>query len=360
MHVLFLCETYAPAPGGLAVAAQRISSNLAPHCASLRRLCLDRQLSPGQARWDEQHQITRLGVFPDEDETLQLVEQYLVHLPEVDLIHCFYGGPLAAAGVAAARRRGLPSLVSLRGNDLDRGFYRPKSSALLRFTLEKASRISCVSREQVTKLKVWFDRSDGCFIPNSVDCDRFYPESSSRRQTPVVACVAEMRWKKGLSVVLEVAAQAPWQTWLVGGLRGAEKAAWKEWRRHHPQADLKVLDYNGDRDWLRGLYSQADLIWLPALWEGMPNALLEAMACARPVLAHAVGGVSDLLGPERGWLLRLDEVDQTHRTIQDILSLSPEQRERVGQSARNWVRQHHQPEQETRAYLELYANSPRI
>ena len=348
-HVLFVCETYPPDPGGLAQAGRRISQALQPHCASLRRLCLDKQLAPATARWDEEEGMVRLGPLPDEDETLQLVEQYVAHLQPLDLVHAFYGGPLAAAAVAGARRAGKPSLVSLRGNDLDRGLYRSKSSALLQWMVQKSTALSCVSREQVDKLQAWFEVSHSHYIPNSVDSDLFYPDTplDDLGEGPLVVFSGEMRWKKGLQVVLEVARQLQGQfrVALVGGIRGAEKRILIE-----QAPDILRLPYHHDRSWMRRLYARADLVWLPAFWEGMPNALLEAMACQRPVLAHRVGGVADLLSDDRGWLLDLTQTDQTFELILDILK-DPQDRP---QRARQYVVEHHQPEQETRAYLDLY------
>jgi glycosyltransferase involved in cell wall biosynthesis len=344
-HVLFVCETYPPDFGGLAQAGQRISSALQPHCASLRRLCLDKGLEPATACWDEDRQMVRLGPLPDEDETLQLVEQYVAHLQPLDLVHAFYGGPLAAAAVAGALRVGKPSLVSLRGNDLDRGIYRGKSSALLQWMVQHASALSCVSREQVAKLRAWFGVDHSHYIPNSVDSDLFYPDTPlpGIAEGPLLVFAGEMRWKKGLQVVLEVAAQAQgrFQIALVGGVRGTDKRLVR---------DLIQIPYQHDRAWMRQLYARADLVWLPAFWEGMPNVLLEAMACARPVLAHRVGGVADLLDDRRGWLLDLTQADRNLEVILDILAHPQEK----GTRARQYVMEHHQPQQETQRYLDLY------
>lgn len=60
----------------------------------------------------------------------------------------------------------------------------------------------------------------------------------------------------------------------------------------------------GRRDDVPELLRSADLLVHPALWEGMPNAVLEAMAAGLPVVATAVEGAEELVVPGRtGWLV---------------------------------------------------------
>jgi glycosyltransferase involved in cell wall biosynthesis len=67
--------------------------------------------------------------------------------------------------------------------------------------------------------------------------------------------------------------------------------------------DLNVLsdvEFLGqlDRDGVRKALDSADLFVHPSLTEGLPRALLEAMARGLPAVASAVGGVPELLSPE--------------------------------------------------------------
>jgi len=66
-------------------------------------------------------------------------------------------------------------------------------------------------------------------------------------------------------------------------------------------AELGLADdvsFTGSRRDLENVYPAMNIVALTSRNEGTPLTLIEAMANARPVIATAVGGVVDLLGPE--------------------------------------------------------------
>ena len=64
----------------------------------------------------------------------------------------------------------------------------------------------------------------------------------------------------------------------------------------------------------------AELFILPSLWEGLPNALLEAMAAGKPVVATKVGGIPEIVvHGETGVLIPPRDTDALAIAIIDLL-----------------------------------------
>ncbi len=59
----------------------------------------------------------------------------------------------------------------------------------------------------------------------------------------------------------------------------------------------------GERDDVTAWLSALDIFVLPSLWEGLPNALLEAMAMGLPVVASAVDGIVEAVSDGKNGLL---------------------------------------------------------
>jgi glycosyltransferase involved in cell wall biosynthesis len=58
-----------------------------------------------------------------------------------------------------------------------------------------------------------------------------------------------------------------------------------------------------DRMQLREIYKEHDILVSPSFSEGMPNAILEAMALSLSALSTNTGAVSALVTPQTGWLI---------------------------------------------------------
>lgn len=80
-----------------------------------------------------------------------------------------------------------------------------------------------------------------------------------------------------------------------------------------------------------------DIFSLPSLWEGLPNALLEAMAAGLPVIASAVDGICEVIKNEANGLLVIpgNPLDLADKIAQ--LSADFEKRRRLGQAGQNTI-----------------------
>ena len=82
---------------------------------------------------------------------------------------------------------------------------------------------------------------------------------------------------------------------------------------------------------------QSDIFVLPSLWEGMPVALMEAMACGLPCIASDVGGVGELIDNNiSGILVKPKDIDALYESMLRLIS-SPDERAKLGEGARKKI-----------------------
>ncbi len=141
---------------------------------------------------------------------------------------------------------------------------------------------------------------------------------------------------------LALAGDGPDRDWLLGQLAS------------RPALTGRV-HWLGPRDDVPGLLKSADVLVLASLWEGMPNAVLEAMAARRPVVGTAVEGTEDLVVPGRtGWLVPPRDPDALYRALAEAAD-DPARRKRLGDAARVRVEQEYSIDVTVAAYERLWA-----
>ena len=84
------------------------------------------------------------------------------------------------------------------------------------------------------------------------------------------------------------------------------------------------------------VYSLFDLVLLLSSHEGMPNVVIESMACGVPVFANPVGNVEELFENECGFVNRSAVPEEIAENVNQLLK-SSDLREKVSINARNRI-----------------------
>lgn len=91
---------------------------------------------------------------------------------------------------------------------------------------------------------------------------------------------------------------------------------------------------------VRPLLAQADLYVIPSKKEGMPMALVEAMAMQVPVLGSNIPGIAYVLQEFPDLLFSLSDTKALATKIETIYNMSREDRQKMGAKLRNYCVQH--------------------
>lgn len=137
-------------------------------------------------------------------------------------------------------------------------------------------------------------------IYNGVDCQRFARREASALRASfgfspahtVAGFSGRLEEEKGVRLLLEVAEllqSLPEIRFLIAGSGSLEV----ELKERAAANGLTNVVFAGFRHDLPDLYSVFDLLVMPSMYEGLPLALLEAMAAGCPVVASLTGGIPE-------------------------------------------------------------------
>ena len=140
-------------------------------------------------------------------------------------------------------------------------------------------------------------------IPNGIDLAQ-WPAARSAGDPRQLVVVGRLSAQKGHMILLQALPQvarrfADVRVMLYG--EGPEEERLRSAARRLGVSRLVVFA-GVTEEVAQGIASSSALV-LPSLWEGFPNAVLEAMACARPVVATRLPGMAELIQDGRTGLL---------------------------------------------------------
>jgi sugar transferase (PEP-CTERM/EpsH1 system associated) len=268
-------------------------------------------------------------------------------------------------GRVLGRRAGVPIIITSRRNVNIGGTLR---EFLKRQTAGMDDRIIAVceiAREAEIK-RAMMSPDKVVTIYNGISAERFVdldPQTAARtRQTfripveaPLLGSVGRLHPQKGFTDLLTAFAQIreripSVRLFLAGG--GKSRADLEAQARSLGLSEAVTIA--GVRADVPEVLAALDVFVLPSRWEGMPNAVLEAMAAGLPVVATAVGGTPEaVVDGVTGLLVPPRDPGALVQAIEWVLR-DPNLRRRMGQAGRKRVEQHFSIEDTIRQTEALY------
>ena len=114
---------------------------------------------------------------------------------------------------------------------------------------------------------------------------------------------------------------------------------------------VRILGFrNNSHDYLKG----ADALVLSSFNEGMPNAILEAMAYSKPIVASEIDGIRELLTDcDCGFLVEKGNPGDLAEKMNKIMEMSVEQRNKLSSQGRNHIEEYFSEEVVLNKWLQV-------
>lgn len=225
----------------------------------------------------------------------------LLRLSRPSVIHLHIGQAFVPEAVYAAHLlRGLPYVAHLHfdiGPSGRAGFLlRAYNPLILGRVLRAAAAVAVFTDEQLSIIaaKYHVDPARIAVIPNGVDTAFFHTGQRFLHEKPRLLFVGRLAVHKNITLFLEAldGVSERFETSLVGEgeLEAQLKKVVADLRLHNVRFHGRALGAE-----LRELYRSADVLVLPSEQEGMPLAVLEAMAMGLPTVGTDVHGIRSLI-----------------------------------------------------------------
>ena len=249
----------------------------------------------------------------------------LIIKEKIELIHCneFWLNPY---GVIAAKIARIPCITHVRTS-----LSEKKVKNYLFAYSDKILSVSNEARKSIRKYPDIFRKT--VVIYNGVDTDKFNPfingddikkEFGIVSDEIVIGIIGQLYSNKGQKTFIEAAhivlKKYPKTKFLIVG--GAKKKIYKA-------RLIKLIDnlnlrgkiiFTGRRDDIPQILSILDIFALPTLNEGFARVIIEAMACAKPVIATSVGGNNEaVIDGKTGFIIPMNSPDILAQKIIELI-----------------------------------------
>jgi colanic acid/amylovoran biosynthesis glycosyltransferase len=226
---------------------------------------------------------------------------HYINKHQLDILHVEFSGIGTTLYTPVLKKVTAKKVVSCRGSaEKVKLLVFEDRKKNIRLLFDEVDAIHCVSDDMRQTILPYCDNPSKIFVNfPSIDATQFKRSQPYTANTPVqILSIGRFTFQKGyftgLLAIKQLLQSFTDFNWVIVG-DGTQK---EEIIFHINQMGLQnhvLLVGPKNRDEVIGLYNQADIFFLPSVYEGIANVALEAMAMELPVVATKSGGMQEVI-----------------------------------------------------------------
>jgi len=281
----------------------------------------------------------------------------------LDIVFFFGGGSFVIPVLISKLLRRKTNLV-LRGSleketQIQKNIFSKLLTFLQRVSMALSDKIIVYSRDIVSQWNLGKYQNKILIAPYLfIDFNEFRVERPLDERDNIVGYVGRFSPEKGIGNLVEAVseireASPDVRFWIVGD--GQLRDEIEQYVKKNNLDDKVRLVGEVSRNEIPGYLNQLKLLVIPSYSEGLPNTILEAMACGTPVLATPVGSIPDVITDgETGFIMEDNSPECIARSV--IRALNHPNIEKIAHNAHAVVERKYTYQAAVERYRDILAN----
>lgn len=278
-----------------------------------------------------------------------------------DVCLVFFGIPSGPIGYILKKFYKLPYIIRFGGGDIPgtqarfTKIYKLLGPAI-KTIWKNADALIANSQGLKDRALNFYANKDFDIICNGVNTDIFYPNEREKAEEFCILFVSRLIERKGLQFFIpqlqKIQKNINRNIRLIIVGNGPYREELEKLVKEYGAEKLVRFEGQKNRDELLLYYQSADVFILPSKWEGMPNVVLEAMACGLPIVMTPCEGSKELIR-NNGYVVPVEEFSD--RLI--FLANHSEVRLEMGRESKQIVDSCFMWEKKVQEYISILENS---
>ncbi len=302
-----------------------------------------------------------------------------------DLLHSFFISEMGFLTTLLGQENDIPVINSIRGADLHKHAFSPQLFSQITWTLANSTWTTFVSRQLMHRARTLVPdiRKKSSAFWNSIDPLTFYHPSPLTTHLPanppanlpanlrataqpidigprgaVIGTLGNFRDKKGLEYLFEACEMLRENDnimlLLIGDFADKERAYWEQTLERSGFRDRTIVTGKVSRQKALAYLSYIDIVAIPSIHDGCPNALLEAMLLGKAVVGTPVDAIGEIIEEGvNGLLVEPGNSKELAEALRRLVA-QPTLRQQLGIAARQKALSQLRPEVEQQNWEKVY------